>query len=133
MQPHIGIIDDDDRVRFSVQVLLEVSGFDVETFASAEDFLACQVFSSFTCLIVDFRLPGLSGLDLLRRLRQQHVLTPAIVSSGFITESEEADFIAAGALEVLHKPVEAKLLVSTIKDIIARGENLQHPPYSEAG
>ena len=129
----VGIIDDDDRVRFSVQVLLEVSGFEVETFASAEEFLACQDFSRFGCLIVDFRLPGLNGLELLRILKGQQVLTPAVVSSGFITESEEADFIAAGALEVLHKPVEPNQLVSTIKGIIARGKSLQCPPYSEAG
>ncbi|MGZ0163608.1 MAG: response regulator transcription factor [Planctomycetales bacterium] len=133
MQPLIGIIDDDNDVRFSVSILFEVSGFDVEMFGSSEEFLACQDFSRFACLIVDFRLPGLSGLDLLRILREQRVLTPAIVSSGFITESEEADFIAAGALKVLHKTVEAKLLVSTVSDVVARSDNLQDPPYSEAG
>jgi len=134
MQPLIGIIDDDNEVRFSVGVLIEVSGFDVEMFGSAEEFLACENFSRFACLIVDFRLSGLSGLDLLRRLREQHVLTPAIVSSGFISESEEAEFIAAGALKVLHKPVDARLLVSTIRDTVARSsEHLQGPPYSEAG
>lgn len=129
----VGIIDDDDRVQFSVQVLLEVSGFEVESFASAEDFLASQDFSRFGCLIVDFRLPGLNGLELLRILKRKQVLTPTVVSSGFITESEEADFIASGAFEVLHKPVEPKQLVSTIKDIIARSGDQQGPRYSEAG
>lgn len=129
----VGIIDDDDRVQFSVQVLLEVSGFEVETFASAEDFLACQDCSRFGCLVVDFRLSGFNGLELLRILKRKQVLTPAVVSSGFITESEEADFIAAGASAILHKPVEPKQLVGTIKGIIARDKNLQGPPYSEAG
>ena len=129
----VGIIDDDNRVRFSVQVLLEVSGFDVETFASAEEFLASQDFSRFGCLIVDFRLPGLNGLELLRILKRQQVLTPTVVSSGFITESEEADFIAAGASAVLHKPVEPNQLVGTIKDMLTLGGDLQAPPYSEAG
>lgn len=126
------MIDDDDRVRFSVQVLLEVSGFEVETFASAEDFLASQDFSRFGCLIVDFRLPGLNGLELLRILKRKQVLTPTVVSSGFITESEEADFIAAGASVLLHKPVEPNQLVGTIKDMLTFRGDLQDPPYSEA-
>ena len=92
----VGIIDDDDRVRFSVQMLLEISGFEVETFASAEEFLACQDFSRFACLIVDFRLPELSGLELLRILRRQQVLTPALISSGFISRSSASLFTPTG-------------------------------------
>lgn len=133
MQHRIGIIDDDEQVRFATRVFFEVSGFDVETFGSAEEFLACQDFHRFACLIVDFRLPALNGLELLIRLREQQVLTPAIISSGYISESEEAEFIVAGALKVLHKPVDARLLVSTIRDTVARSEHLQGPPYSEAG
>jgi two-component system, LuxR family, response regulator FixJ len=131
MQHRIGIIDDDEQVRFATRVLFEVSGFDVETFGSAEEFLACQDFSRFACLIVDFCLPDLNGLELLRELRERQVLTPAIVSSGYISESEEADFLAAGALEVLHKPVEAKLLVSTISNVVTR-ESLNDSPSREA-
>ncbi|MDA0921633.1 MAG: response regulator [Planctomycetota bacterium] len=120
MQPRIAIIDDDEHVRFSVGVLFEVSGFDVESFESAEEFLGHRDFCRFACLIIDFRLPGLNGLEFLRVLRDQNVLAPAVISSGFISESDEADFIAKGAIKVLHKPVEAKFLVSTINDIIAR-------------
>ena len=132
MQPLIGIIDDDNQVRFSVGVLLEVSGFEVETFGSAEEFLVGQDFSRFACLIVDFRLPALSGLELLRKLREQQVLTPAVISSGYISESEEAEFIAAGASKVLHKPVDARLLVSSISDTVAR-DSLDDSPSREAG
>lgn len=133
MQPLIGIIDDDSQVRFSVGVLLEVSGFEVETFGSAEEFLACQDFSRFACLIVDFRLPALSGLKLLRQLRDQHILIPAVVSSGYISESEEADFIAAGASKVLHKPVDARLLVSSISHIVACSGSRDDSSSREAG
>jgi FixJ family two-component response regulator len=122
----VGIIDDDDRVRLSMKLLLEVSGLEVETFASAEEFLGCQnCLSRFACLIVDFRLPGLNGLDLVRTLREQQVFTPTVISSGFTSESEDAEFVAAGVAAVLNKPVQPKQLLRTIKDVIALGSDTQ--------
>ena len=71
----VGIIDDDDRVRLSFKLLLEVSGLEVETFASAEEFLGCQdCLSRFACLLVDFRLPGLNGLGLHQRVGRCRVV-----------------------------------------------------------
>ena len=122
----VGIIDDDDRVRLSIKLLLEVSGLEVETFSSAEEFLGCQdCLSRFACLIVDFRLPGLNGLDFVRTLREQQVLTPTVISSGLTSESDDAEFVAAGVAAVLNKPVEPKQLVKTIKDVIALGSDTQ--------
>jgi len=119
----VGIIDDDDRVRLSFRLLMEVSGLEVETFASAEEFLGCQNFSRFACLLVDFRLPGLNGLDLVRTLRKQQVLIPTVISSGFSSESDDAEFVAAGVTAVLTKPVDPKRLVKTIKDVMAFGSD----------
>ena len=122
----VGIIDDDDRVRLSMKLLLEVSGLEVETFASAEEFLGCQdCLSRFACLIVDFRLPGLNGVDLVRTLREQQVLIPTVISSGFSSESDDAEFVAAGVAAVLNKPVVPKQLVKIIKEVIALGSDAQ--------
>jgi len=122
----VGIIDDDDRVRLSFKLLLEVSGLEVETFASAEEFLGCQdCLSRFACLLVDFRLPGLNGLGLVRTLREQQVFTPTVISSGFTSESDDAELFAHGVVAVLNKPVEPKQLVKTIKDVISLGSGSQ--------
>ena len=129
----VGIIDDDDRVRLSVKLLLEGSGLEVETFASAEEFLGCQeCFPRFACLIVDFRLSGgLNGLELVRALRDQQVLIPTVISSGFTSESDEAAFVAAGVAAVLNKPVVPKQLVKIIKEVIALGSDAQGSPCSK--
>ena len=127
----VGIIDDDDRVRLSFRLLMEVSGLEVETFASAEEFLGCQNFSRFACLLVDFRLPGLNGVDLVRTLREQQVLIPTVISSGFTSESDEAAFVAAGVAAVLNKPVVPKQLVKIIKEVIALGSDAQGSPCSK--
>lgn len=128
----IGIIDDDEQVRFAVRILLEVSGFDIDVFASAEDFLERARFDRYACVVVDFRLPGLSGLELLSTLKNQQISIPAIVSSGFMSEQDESDFAAAGAAAILHKPVEGKFLVETVRRIAANAKSPQRPSSDEA-
>ena len=77
------VIDDDDAMRRSLRDLLESLGYDVETFASAEQFLARKPFQGVGCIILDVRMPGLSGLDLQERLIQTEHPLPIVFVTGY--------------------------------------------------
>jgi FixJ family two-component response regulator len=102
-RPLVAVVDDDESVRESLPDLLQVFGFAVETFASAEAFLASDRLSDTRCLILDIAMPGMSGPDLQRELGRQRRPIPIV----FITaHAEEAmpRLIEQGAVACLLKP-----------------------------
>lgn len=111
------VIEDDGAVRESTGLLLEVLGFAVRAFASAEDFLAAGDGGEAACLILDFHLPGMSGLDLLETLRRKGISTPAILVSadgrGLAKRAAQA-----GAVAILHKPLAADALAQRLAEIL---------------
>lgn len=123
----IGIIDDNDELRTAIASLLRSEGFAVEAFGSAEDFLQTPSQIALRCLIVDVRLPGMSGLELLQHLRASGRGVPAIC----ITAQTDADgqirehALRLGANELLYKPFEAEDLLRAVRAIRERGRH--HP------
>jgi FixJ family two-component response regulator len=109
-RPLISVIDDDDSVRESLPGLLKVFGFEVKTYASAEDFLAAADLDRVHCLILDIGLPGMSGPDLHRELglRQQEI--PIIFITGEQDENLRSHMLECGAMECLFKPVDDEVL-----------------------
>src|ERR1700740_1074766 len=77
----ISVVDDDESLRRSVRNFLRSVGFRVETFASGEDFLSSGQRESTGCLVLDVRMTGMSGLDLLRYLAAENVRIPAVVQT----------------------------------------------------
>src|SRR5205814_7415711 len=73
------IVDDDPAVRNSLKFSLEIEGFSVHGYADADELLSLGKLPSCSCLIIDHRLPGMSGLDLIAALRARHVTSPAIL------------------------------------------------------
>ena len=100
----VSVVDDDESVRESLPDLLRELGFEVETFASAEEFLASGCKSETRCLILDVAMPGMSGPDLLRELilRRQGIPTVFITAHGDPTTRPR--LMAQGAVECLLKP-----------------------------
>ena len=103
-RPLVSVVDDDESVRESLPDLLREFGFEVETFASAEEFLGSGRMSETRCLILDVAMPGMSGPDLLRELivRQQHIPIVFITAHG--DQTTRPRLIAQGAVECLLKP-----------------------------
>ena len=103
-RPLVSVVDDDESVRESLPDLLREFGFAVETFASAEEFLASGRMGDTRCLILDVAMPGMSGPDLLRELimRQQHI--PIIFITAHGDQSTRPRLIAQGAVDCLLKP-----------------------------
>lgn len=115
----VATIDDDRRVRDSVQSVLESAGYAAVNFASAEAFLLSGAVSRVTCAIVDVRLPGMDGMELQRQIRRQRHQLPVI----FITAHDDDDVrqkaLRDGAVAFLVKPFDGGELL----DHIARATN----------
>jgi FixJ family two-component response regulator len=112
----IAIVDDDDDVRRALFRLLSAMGFDVQVFPSAETFEAETV--AVDCVIVDVRLPGLSGLDLRERLRNRIVPTPVVLITGG-GDRLTRDLDGAVDTPIVTKPFDAADLASAIFDAIS--------------
>lgn len=117
----IAIVDDDLSVREGLQALIRSAGWRAETFSSAQEFLGRPCAEAPSCLILDLQLPGLSGLDLQKRMAAEGDLDIPIVfltGHGNIPASVQA--MKAGAIEFLTKPVEEGELLRAIQEAIER-------------
>jgi FixJ family two-component response regulator len=110
----IAIVDDDDWVRRSVERLIKSVGFRTQTFISAEDYVASAKHDEIACVILDLRLPGMSGLDLQARLLAEHNQVPIIFFSAHDEQKTRSRAIEAGAIAYLVKPVSDKTLLEAI-------------------
>jgi FixJ family two-component response regulator len=113
------VIDDDDAVRASTRALLEASGFAVCTFANAEELLAGGAVADANCLVLDYHLSGMTGIDLIETLRAQGLHTPAIMvtSNGTRLGVRAAK---AGITAVLRKPLAADALEEWLNRILPK-------------
>src|SRR6266851_2331746 len=114
----VSIVDDDVSVRRSTRRLLRSSGFRAEVFASAEEFLESKSAAKTACLILDLRMPGMSGLELQRRLTQNGDPVPIIFLSAHASEEDERFALRAGAVQFLRKPSSKEALLGAIRDAL---------------
>lgn len=113
--PHlVSVIDDDASLRRSVMNLLQSVGFVVETFASAESFLRDAKPEGTSCLILDVRLDGMSGLELLSSLRAHGLRIPAVVLTVYSDRNTRQDALDRGAIAFMAKPFRAEALIDTV-------------------
>ena len=108
------VVDDDPAVRNSLQFCLEVEGFLVRTYASGSDLLNDLNIPESGCLVIDYRLPGMSGLELLSELRRRKVSLPAIMITTHPTASVREQAAAAGAA-LVEKPLLNEALFERIR------------------
>ena len=114
------IIDDDPLYRESSERLVRSVGFSVQSFESASDFLASRRPDVPSCLILDVRLPGLSGLDLQQELAEAGVHIPIIFVTGYGDIPMSVQAMKAGAVEFLEKPFRDQVLLDAIRQAIGR-------------
>lgn len=114
--PPVFIIEDEEPVRASLAKLLRAIGFPAMTFASAESFLASYDGDRAGCLLVDIRLPGMSGLDLIEELDRRGLFLPAIVMTGHTDEKSLQRLTALQAIGFLEKPFS----VGQLKEMLER-------------
>ena len=116
----VHVIDDDDAVRVSVSFLLDSAGFANRTHASAEAFLAALDPSAGGCVVTDVRMPGMTGIDLLRRLAQGGSAMPVIVITGHGDVPLAVEAMKLGAVDFIEKPFDDEVLIAAVRTALAR-------------
>jgi FixJ family two-component response regulator len=114
------IVDDDEPVRRSLARLIRSAGLKVETFESAQQFLASSHADVPSCLVLDVKLPGLSGLELQRRLAEINIEIPIVFITGHGDVPTSVRAMKAGAIEFLIKPFPEEELLDAIQQAIER-------------
>jgi FixJ family two-component response regulator len=111
----ISIVDDDESVRDAIKSLLKSIGFRVEVFASAEDLLHAGQLHHSACLILDMRMPGMSGLELQRHLAAAQWHIPIIFITVHDEEEARARALQAGVVDCLRKPFSEEALLDAVR------------------
>jgi FixJ family two-component response regulator len=124
-KPIVFVVDDDLSVRDALESLVRSAGFEVETFASAQDFLARRRAGGPSCLVLDVRLPGLSGLDLQKRIVEANREIPIVFITGHGDVPTSVRAMKAGAVEFLIKPFSDQDLLDAIQQAIERDQSVR--------
>jgi FixJ family two-component response regulator len=119
VNPVVFVVDPDLCVRESLELLIERSGWQPKTFASARDFLAQPRVSTPSCMVLDIALPGLNGLD-LQKLVADRTDMPIIFLTGHGDVAMSVQAMKAGAVEFLTKPFQPDVLASAIREALER-------------
>jgi FixJ family two-component response regulator len=109
----VAIVDDDASVRRSMKNLLSSAGYRVDTYADAQEFLRAPARDDADCVVLDLRMPGMSGLDLLAHLRTTGSTVPIVVVTAH--GEEQARALQAGAFAFLTKPFHVDVLLAVVK------------------
>jgi two-component system, LuxR family, response regulator FixJ len=123
--PTVFVIDDQKAVRDALGEMLNVFGFTVETYESADSFLAAGRGSQFGCVVADVRMPGMDGIALVRELERRNIRIPVVLISGHADVPMAVAGIKAGAEDFIEKPVDDVLLIAAINRGLARAFNRQ--------
>jgi FixJ family two-component response regulator len=118
--PIVFVVDDDPLIRDGLRSLIKSVGLHVETFGSSREFMQRKPPDAPGCLVLDVRLPGLSGLDLQRELNESNIRIPIIFMTGHGDIPMSVRAMKNGALEFLTKPVRGQDLLDAIQQAIAR-------------
>jgi len=119
------LIDDDARMRAALERLLKSVGLHAESFATPQDFLHHKLPDVASCLVLDVRLPGMSGLEVQRKLNERRVSIPIIFITGHGDIPMTVEAMKSGAVEFLTKPFRDQDLVDAIQQALKRDDELR--------
>jgi two-component system response regulator FixJ len=129
----VHLIDDDDEIRASLVLLLKTSKIEVQAYESAEAFLAKLQDVKGGCIVTDVRMPGMSGLDLLKRLRELKNAIPVIIITGHGDVPLAVEAMRVGASDFLEKPFDDEVLFAAVRRALTEGAASQeHQALSES-
>jgi two-component system, LuxR family, response regulator TtrR len=121
----IYVVDDDEAMRDSLRWLLESAGYRVATYDSAERFLATYRYASCICLVLDVRMPGLTGLEVQQELDRRGTPTPIIFITGHADMLVAAGALNNGAFHFLEKPFNSERLLELIERVATSGTQVE--------
>ena len=129
----VHVIDDDEALRDSLTFLLRTARLDVQSYPSATAFLEALPEANLSCVITDVRMPGMSGIDLLRHLRERKISVPVIVITGHGDIPLAVEAMRIGAIDFLEKPFGDEVLIASVKAALRQkeGEAKRHGERAE--
>jgi len=113
-RPLVSVVDDDESVRESLPDLLREFGFDVQTFVSAEEFLASEFLGPTQVLLLDITMPGMSGPELHQELARQRRSIPVVFITANADDTIRPQLLEAGAVDCLFKPFSESALLTAV-------------------
>jgi len=114
------LVEDDENVRRSMTMLLRARGFKIDSYRSGAEFLMMQGQKDADCLLIDYKMPRIDGLEVMRRLRDLQDTTPGIMITGYFSNTLRGKALSAGYSEILEKPATPLAVVDAVKAIIDR-------------
>jgi two-component system response regulator FixJ len=121
-EKHVVVVDDDEAVRESLQALLVTAGHKVTTYPSGETFLNAPDHNRCGCVLLDIRMPGLSGFDVQRRLAEEGNQTPVVVVTGNADVQLAVQALKEGAMDLIEKPYTDVLILEKVSNALAAAE-----------
>jgi len=128
-EPIVHLIDDDEAVRVSLAFVLEMNDLPAKTYASAVEFLEVANTLAGGCIVTDVRMPEMSGLELVRKLKERRVALPVIVITGHGDVPLAVEAMRAGVIDFIEKPFEEDVLIRSIR--MALDEKAEADVHSE--
>jgi len=122
-KPIVHVIDDDEAARHSLAFLLATAKMDVKTYESGAAFLSTASMATSGCVITDVRMPEISGIDLLRRIRELRIGVPVIVITGHADVQLAVEAMKIGAADFLEKPYDDDVLIATVQSALNRQDS----------
>jgi two-component system response regulator FixJ len=114
-EPVVHLIDDDEAVRTALGFVLEMNDLPARTYPSAEAFLELAATLQGGCIVTDVRMPGMRGLDLVRRLKERGVTLPVVVITGHGDVPLAVEAMRAGVVDFIEKPFDDEALIKAIR------------------
>lgn len=124
--PKVFVVDNDSSMCESLAWLLESAGLTAETFSTAEGFLAAYAADQPGCLVLDVRLPGMSGVVLQEELERVGITLPVIIITGFADVDTAVRVLKRGAIDFIEKPIDDNVLLERIREAIAFDAQQRH-------
>lgn len=116
----VHLIDDDEAVRESIGFVLDIHDFRVRTYASALEFLDGVDAAEAGCVVTDVRMPGMSGMDLVRKMKELEIDLPVVVITGHADVPLAVAAMRAGVVDFLEKPFENEALLESVRTALAQ-------------
>ncbi len=120
-EPIVHVIDDDEAIRQSLAFLLDTAGLTACAYDSAESFLTVLPGLGAGCIVTDVRMPGMSGLDLARRVKELGTAMPIVVMTGHGDIPLAVEAMRAGAFDFIEKPFSDDVMLGAVRSAIGRG------------
>ena len=112
------LVDDDDAVRATLTNVFKSAGFEVLAYPSSQDFLNALPYREQAALLLDLRMPGMSGLELLKQLQEIDFVHPVLIYTGYADVAVTVEALTKGAFTLIEKPTSNELLIQKVKEAI---------------